>query len=168
MPFIFPLSVGTSISGMSGEEKQKAYSCDITYATNNELGFDYLRDNMAFSQEQKMQKELSFAIIDEVDSILIDEARTPLVISGPTGDHSQIYKAINKMIPRFTLQTEKGEGSGGEGSTGTFSWGGYFNTQYFADPEEQIIGILLKQTQKIDSDDTGWKFSILVGQSIDD
>ncbi len=104
------LSVGTSVSGMSGEEKQKAYSCDITYATNNELGFDYLRDNMAFSQEQKMQKELSFAIIDEVDSILIDEARTPLVISGPTGDHSQIYKAINKMIPRFTLQTEKGEG----------------------------------------------------------
>ena len=104
------LSVGTSISGMSGEEKQKAYSCDITYATNNELGFDYLRENMAFSQEQKMQKELSFAIIDEVDSILIDEARTPLVISGPTGDHSQVYKAINKMIPSFTLQTEKGEG----------------------------------------------------------
>ena len=104
------LSVGTSISGMSGEEKQKAYSCDITYATNNELGFDYLRDNMAFSQEQKMQKELSFAIIDEVDSILIDEARTPLVISGPTGDHAQVYKAINKMIPSFTLQTEKGEG----------------------------------------------------------
>ena len=78
------LTVGTSVSGMSGEEKQKAYSCDITYATNNELGFDYLRDNMAFSQDQKMQKELSFAIIDEVDSILIDEARTPLVISGPT------------------------------------------------------------------------------------
>jgi preprotein translocase subunit SecA len=66
------LTVGTSISGMSGEEKQKAYSCDITYATNNELGFDYLRDNMAFSQANKMQKELAFAIIDEVDSILID------------------------------------------------------------------------------------------------
>jgi preprotein translocase subunit SecA len=104
------LTVGTSVSGMSGEEKQKAYSCDITYATNNELGFDYLRDNMAFSQEQKMQKELAFAIIDEVDSILIDEARTPLVISGPTGDHAQVYKAINKMIPSFTLQTEKGDG----------------------------------------------------------
>ncbi|MDB2670224.1 preprotein translocase subunit SecA [Candidatus Pseudothioglobus singularis] len=104
------LTVGTSISGMSGEEKQKAYSCDITYATNNELGFDYLRDNMAFSQVNKMQKELAFAIIDEVDSILIDEARTPLVISGPTGDHSQAYKAINKMIPSFTLQTERGEG----------------------------------------------------------
>ena len=104
------LTVGTSISGMSGEEKQKAYSCDITYATNNELGFDYLRDNMAFSSEQKMLQELTFAIIDEVDSILIDEARTPLVISGPTGDHGEVYKAINTMIPRFTLQTEKGQG----------------------------------------------------------
>ena len=104
------LTVGTSISGMSGEEKQKAYSCDITYATNNELGFDYLRDNMAFSSDQKMLQDLSFAIIDEVDSILIDEARTPLVISGPSGDHGQVYKAINAMIPKFTLQTEKGQG----------------------------------------------------------
>jgi len=104
------LTVGISISGMSGEEKQHAYSCDITYATNNELGFDYLRDNMAFSSEQKMLQELSFAIIDEVDSILIDEARTPLVISGPTGDHGKVYKAINSMIPKFTLQTEKGQG----------------------------------------------------------
>ena len=104
------LTVGTSISGMSGEEKQQAYSCDITYATNNELGFDYLRDNMAFSSEQKMLQELSFAIIDEVDSILIDEARTPLVISGPSGDHGEVYKAINAMIPKFTLQTEKGQG----------------------------------------------------------
>ena len=68
----------------------------------------------------------------------------------------------------FMVQTEKGEGSAGVGSPGTFSWGGYFNTQYFADPKEQIIGIILKQTQKISSDDTGWKFSILVGQSIDD
>ena len=104
------LSVGTVVSGMSSEGKQKAYSCDITYATNNELGFDYLRDNMAFSQEQKAQKKLAFAIIDEVDSILIDEARTPLVISGPTGDHAEVYIAIDKMIPSFTLQTEVGEG----------------------------------------------------------
>jgi len=104
------LSVGTVFSGMSGNEKQKAYSCDITYATNNELGFDYLRDNMAFSQEQKTQNKLAFAIIDEVDSILIDEARTPLVISGPTGDHAEVYIAIDRMIPSFTLQTEVGEG----------------------------------------------------------
>jgi preprotein translocase subunit SecA len=104
------LTVGTSISGMSGEEKQQAYSCDITYATNNELGFDYLRDNMAFSSDQKMLQDLSFAIIDEVDSILIDEARTPLVISGPTGDHGEVYKLINTMIPKFTLQIEEGQG----------------------------------------------------------
>ena len=104
------LSVGTSVSGMSGEDKQKAYDCDITYATNNELGFDYLRDNMAFSSDQKMLQDLSFAIIDEVDSILIDEARTPLVISGPSGDHGEVYKAINAIIPKFTLQTEKGQG----------------------------------------------------------
>jgi preprotein translocase subunit SecA len=104
------LTVGVVVSGMTGEEKQEAYSCDITYATNNELGFDYLRDNMAFSQKQKTQKTLNFAIIDEVDSILIDEARTPLVISGPTGDHAEVYKAIDKMIPSFTLQTERGEG----------------------------------------------------------
>ncbi len=104
------IKVGIAISGLTGEEKKEAYSCDITYATNNELGFDYLRDNMAFSQEQKMQKSLSYAIIDEVDSILIDEARTPLVISGPTGDYAEVYRAINKMIPSFTLQTETGEG----------------------------------------------------------
>jgi len=104
------LSVGVVVSGMSSAEKQEAYSCDITYATNNELGFDYLRDNMAFSLDQKTQKTLAFAIIDEVDSILIDEARTPLVISGPTGDHAEVYNAIDKMIPSFTLQTEIGEG----------------------------------------------------------
>ena len=104
------LQVGTAISGMSSEEKKAAYACDITYATNNELGFDYLRDNMAFSQEQKTQKALNYAIIDEVDSILIDEARTPLVISGPTDDHAEVYRAINKMIPKFTLQKETGEG----------------------------------------------------------
>ncbi len=104
------LEVGVVISGMSGEEKQAAYSCDITYATNNELGFDYLRDNMAFSQDQQMQKRLNYAIVDEVDSILIDEARTPLVISGPADDHSQVYLAINKMASHFSLQIEKGEG----------------------------------------------------------
>ena len=108
------LSVGVSISGMSGEEKKKAYECDITYATNNELGFDYLRDNMSFSQDQKMQKNLNYAIVDEVDSILIDEARTPLVISGPTGDYAEMYKVINQMIPSFSLQTEKGEGKDSE------------------------------------------------------
>ena len=104
------LTVGTAISGMAPESKVAAYACDITYATNNELGFDYLRDNMAFSIEQKAQKKRHFAIVDEVDSILIDEARTPLVISGPTDDHAAIYETINKMTPQFTEQLETGEG----------------------------------------------------------
>ena len=104
------LTVGTVISGMTPEDKVAAYGCDITYATNNELGFDYLRDNMVFSEEQKAQKNHHYAIIDEVDSILIDEARTPLVISGPTDDHAAVYGAINKMAPQFTEQLETGEG----------------------------------------------------------
>ena len=104
------LTVGTAVSGMAPEDKVVAYACDITYATNNELGFDYLRDNMAFSEEQKAQKTHNYAIIDEVDSILIDEARTPLVISGPTDDHAAVYEAINKMAPKFTEQLESGEG----------------------------------------------------------
>ncbi len=104
------MSVGIIISNMSHEDKQAAYLCDIAYATNNELGFDYLRDNMAFTSEQKVQRVLNFAIVDEVDSILIDEARTPLIISGPADDYAQIYQAINHMIPNFTKQTESGEG----------------------------------------------------------
>lgn len=104
------LSVGIVTSSMPPEDKQVAYACDVVYATNNELGFDYLRDNMAFTTEQKVQRELNFAIIDEVDSILIDEARTPLIISGPADDYSAVYQAINKMIPSFNKQTESGEG----------------------------------------------------------
>lgn len=104
------LSVGVITSNMPHEDKQAAYNCDVVYATNNELGFDYLRDNMAFSIEQKVQKKLNFAIVDEVDSILIDEARTPLIISGPADDYSGVYLAINKMIPHFSEQIESGEG----------------------------------------------------------
>ncbi|SMN14790.1 Protein export cytoplasm protein SecA ATPase RNA helicase (TC 3.A.5.1.1) [uncultured Candidatus Thioglobus sp.] len=104
------LSVGIVASNRPPEEKQAAYACDVVYATNNELGFDYLRDNMAFTTDQKVQKILSFAIVDEVDSILIDEARTPLIISGPAADYAQVYQAINHMIPNFTEQTESGEG----------------------------------------------------------
>ncbi|CAC9434236.1 Protein translocase subunit SecA [uncultured Gammaproteobacteria bacterium] len=104
------LDVGIITSDMLPENKKDAYDCDIVYATNNELGFDYLRDNMAFTAEQKVQHQLNFAIIDEVDSILIDEARTPLIISGPADDYADIYQAINQMIPNFTQQTESGEG----------------------------------------------------------
>ena len=93
------MSVGVVHSGQEPSEKKAAYQCDITYGTNNEFGFDYLRDNMAFSTETKAQRALNFAIVDEVDSILIDEARTPLVISGPTQDSSQLYKAIRNIVP---------------------------------------------------------------------
>ncbi|MES9969713.1 MAG: preprotein translocase subunit SecA [Candidatus Thiodiazotropha sp.] len=84
--------------------RQQAYAADITYGTNNEYGFDYLRDNMAFSADQRVQRPPNFAIVDEVDSILIDEARTPLIISGPTEDSSELYKAVNKIIPNLTRQ----------------------------------------------------------------
>jgi len=98
------LTVGVSKSGQSAEEKQAAYASDITYATNNELGFDYLRDNLAFSTDGKSQRMLNFAIVDEVDSILIDEARTPLIISGPAESSTDLYGQINKLIPRLTAQ----------------------------------------------------------------
>ncbi len=93
------LTVGVVVPGMEPADKQAAYACDVAYATNNELGFDYLRDNMAFSSDQRAQRDLYFAIVDEVDSILIDEARTPLIISGPADDNPQLYIQINKMIP---------------------------------------------------------------------
>lgn len=96
------LSVGVIAHGLSDEERREAYACDVTYATNNELGFDYLRDNMKFTLEDMVQREFNFAIVDEVDSILIDEARTPLIISGPTEDLGDLYAAVNKLIPSIT------------------------------------------------------------------
>ncbi len=93
------LTVGVITSGQSPEHKKAAYQSDILYGTNNEFGFDYLRDNMAFTQEDKQQGQLNFAIVDEVDSILIDEARTPLIISGSSEDSSELYRRINKLIP---------------------------------------------------------------------
>jgi preprotein translocase subunit SecA len=101
------LTVGVSKSGQTQDEKRAAYNADITYATNNELGFDYLRDNLAFSLEAKAQRELNFAIVDEVDSILIDEARTPLIISGPTEESTDLYQKINKLIPKLAEQKEE-------------------------------------------------------------
>ena len=98
------LSVGTVYAGQSSEEKIASYKCDIIYATNNELGFDYLRDNMALSVEDRAQCSLDFAIVDEVDSILIDEARTPLIISGPSNESSELYKEIKKIIPKLKKQ----------------------------------------------------------------
>ena len=101
------LTVGTVYSGQSTEDKITAYKADIIYATNNELGFDYLRDNMALSVEDRAQCSLDFAIIDEVDSILIDEARTPLIISGPSNESSDLYKQIKKIIPKLQRQSRE-------------------------------------------------------------
>ena len=105
------LSTGLIVSQLSTEERKTAYGADITYGTNNEFGFDYLRDNMAFRIEDKVQRPLNYAIVDEVDSILIDEARTPLIISGAAEDSSAMYQTINRLTPQ--LKIEKAEGDGG-------------------------------------------------------
>nr|WP_233508692.1 preprotein translocase subunit SecA [Parvularcula marina] len=96
------MTVGAIVHGLNDDERREAYACDITYATNNELGFDYLRDNMKQRIEEMVQRGHHFAIVDEVDSILIDEARTPLIISGPTEDKSELYNTINELIPQLT------------------------------------------------------------------
>ncbi len=105
------MSVGIIVSGQDPEIKRIAYRADITYGTNNEYGFDYLRDNMAFSKEDRAQRGLNFAVVDEVDSILIDEARTPLIISGMAEDSSELYRSINRLIPilKFQETVEEGE-----------------------------------------------------------
>lgn len=95
------LSIGCIVNDMDDEQRKEAYACDVTYATNNELGFDYLRDNMKFRLEDVAQRPFHYAIVDEVDSILIDEARTPLIISGPAEDSSDLYRAVNKLIPQL-------------------------------------------------------------------
>jgi preprotein translocase subunit SecA len=105
------LTVGVIISNQDPQAKQEAYQSDIVYGTNNEFGFDYLRDNMAFSADQKAQRDLSFAIVDEVDSILIDEARTPLIISGPADTAADVYAKIDVIVPQLVLQEgEEGDG----------------------------------------------------------
>jgi preprotein translocase subunit SecA len=103
------MTTGVIVSQMDYDARRHSYACDITYGTNNEFGFDYLRDNMAFSLEEKVQRELHFAIVDEVDSILIDEARTPLIISGPSEESSEIYIKANAIIPYLTKQEKEGE-----------------------------------------------------------
>jgi preprotein translocase subunit SecA len=113
------LRVGVIYSGQDPKEKKAAYAADIIYGTNNEFGFDYLRDNMAFTSEDRMQGNLAFAIVDEVDSILIDEARTPLIISGSAEDSSELYKRINRFIPKLQPELEAVEGE--EGQKGHYS-----------------------------------------------
>ena len=95
------LTVGLAIAGMEPSQKQKAYACDVTYGTNNEFGFDYLRDNMVIYKNQLVQRKLKYAIVDEIDSILIDEARTPLIISGTSNESSDLYTRANDFVRRF-------------------------------------------------------------------
>ena len=111
------LSVGINLPNMPREEKQAAYRCDITYGTNNEYGFDYLRDNMVYEVTDRVQRGLNFAIVDEVDSILIDEARTPLIISGQAEDHTEMYIAMDKVVPVLIKQEGEADPRTGEGVT---------------------------------------------------
>ncbi len=111
------LTVGVNLPNMGREEKQAAYRADITYGTNNEYGFDYLRDNMVYEVADRVQRGLNFAIVDEVDSILIDEARTPLIISGQAEDHTELYIAINRVVPALTKQEGEEDPRTGEGVT---------------------------------------------------
>ena len=108
------LTVGCNVPGMMPQQKKAAYAADITYGTNNEFGFDYLRDNMAFTPDERVQRPLYYAVVDEVDSILIDEARTPLIISGPAEDSSELYQQIDKIVPKLEQQ-EKEDEEGVEG-----------------------------------------------------
>ena len=109
------LTVGVNLPQMPREEKQAAYGADITYGTNNEYGFDYLRDNMVYDSRERVQRGLNYAIVDEVDSILIDEARTPLIISGQAEDHTAMYVAMNKVVPLLTRQEGEADPRTGEG-----------------------------------------------------
>ncbi|HEU4958340.1 MAG TPA: preprotein translocase subunit SecA, partial [Sphingomicrobium sp.] len=101
------MTVGVIVPNLSDVERRDAYNCDITYATNNELGFDYLRDNMKYSRDRMVQRPFHFAIVDEVDSILIDEARTPLIISGPAEDHTETYIRIDEVPKLLTRQKDE-------------------------------------------------------------
>ncbi len=140
------LSVGVVLTGMDTKARQEAYDCSITYGTNNEFGFDYLRDNMAFSQGQQVQRDLSFAIVDEVDSILVDEARTPLIISGPSDDRSDLYVKINALVSTLTKEYE---GHSGDYSVDEKSKQVYLTEQ----GHERIEGILV-ENGLINSEDT--------------
>ncbi len=132
------MTTGVVVPGIDSDEKRIAYAADITYGTNNEYGFDYLRDNMAFATTSRMQRKLNFAIVDEVDSILIDEARTPLIISGPTDDNSELYQKVNALIPHLTKQQE-------ENGPGDYSVDEKARQAYFTEEGHQRVEELLAE-----------------------
>lgn len=141
------LTTGVIVSGLSTEERKAAYQCDITYGTNNEFGFDYLRDNMAFNKESLVQRGLNYAIVDEVDSILIDEARTPLVISGMVDDRSDLYITINALIPKLVEQKI-------EDGPGDFTLDEKTKQAYFTEDGHDHIEKLLIENNVLKQDQT--------------
>ena len=146
------LTVGVNIPGLAHPEKQQAYAADITYGTNNEFGFDYLRDNMAFSPQDRVQRDLAFAIIDEVDSILIDEARTPLIISGPAEDSSELYKKINLLVPE--LQKQEKEDEEGKHGDGHFTVDEKARQVYLTEQGQIKVEEMLRERDMIAESDT--------------
>ncbi|VAW70328.1 Protein translocase subunit SecA [hydrothermal vent metagenome] len=146
------LSTGVVISAMDPLAKKQAYESDITYGTNNEFGFDYLRDNMAFSVDEKVQRELNFAVVDEVDSILIDEARTPLIISGPTNDNSELYAKFNELVKEL----EQGEEAATkeEEPTGDFTVDEKTKQAYITERGHEKLEQLLTREGILDENDS--------------
>lgn len=146
------MTVGCNIPNISQEEKQAAYAADITYGTNNEFGFDYLRDNMAFSPQQRVQRPLNFAIIDEVDSILIDEARTPLVISGQAEDSSELYRLIDTLVPLLEIQDAEDEE--GIESTGDYTLDEKSKQVYLTERGQIRVEEILKERGMLNEHDS--------------
>jgi len=157
------LSVGVVRAGQGSDEKRAAYQSDITYGTNNEFGFDYLRDNMAFAIEDRYQRSLNFAIIDEVDSILIDEARTPLIISGPAQDSSALYRQINKFIPKLepVPETDEPKVAGSEPEEGNYSVDEKMRQVELTEAGHQVVEELLIKEGLLDEGDSLYSASNL-------
>lgn len=146
------MSVGINISGMTTSEKQEAYRCDVTYGTNNEFGFDYLRDNMAFYKEDRVQRSHSFAIVDEVDSILIDEARTPLIISGTAGNNSELYARVNTLI--LSLKRQDKKDGGDSNSTGHYTIDEKLKQVCLTEIGQEYVEKLLVKSDLMSEEDT--------------
>ncbi|RUO71882.1 preprotein translocase subunit SecA [Idiomarina ramblicola] len=146
------LTVAFNIPGMAPEDKKAAYQADITYGTNNEFGFDYLRDNMAFAPQDRVQRELNYALVDEVDSILIDEARTPLIISGPAEDSSEMYRKMNELVPQLVRQEE--EDTEEEKGDGDFTIDEKAKQLHLTENGQEHIEELLKEKGMLEDDDS--------------
>ncbi len=146
------MTVGCNIPGMDAEAKRAAYACDITYGTNNEFGFDYLRDNMAYTPAQRVQRPLHYALVDEVDSVLIDEARTPLIISGPSSDSSELYIKVDAIIPELTEQ-EKEDSEEYKGD-GDYTKDLKFRQTYLTEHGQEHVEELLVKAGLLSPDDS--------------